>query len=90
MIKTRLFDEALEQYNEMIAQCPWFDEQKHCMVTIEDHSSNVMELVGIGTNFTTTKPALRAGWKRLRRNYNTERFSVGFYKKGRMTSYILK
>ena len=90
MIETRLFDAALEQYNEMRTACPWFDEQQHMCVTIEDMSSNIMEFIGIGTNFTNTKPALRAAFKRLRRNYDEQRFTVGYYVKGRLTSFVLK
>jgi len=89
MIKTRLYDEALEQFNEMLLACPWFDESKHMCVTIEDMSSNIMEFVGIGTNFTNTKPALRAAFKRLRRDYNERHFTVGYYNKGRLTSFVL-
>lgn len=81
MLKDRLFGYAQDQYNEMIASCPWFDETKHMFVTIEDMSSNIMELVGIGTNFTNTKPALRAAFKRLRRNYNEEDFTVMVFMK---------
>jgi hypothetical protein len=90
MIETRLFDAALEQYNEMRTACPWFDEQQHMCVTIEDTSSNIMEFIGIGTNFTNAKPALRAAFKRLRRDYDEQRFTVGYYVKGRLTSFVLK
>ena len=50
---------------------------------------DIMEFVGIGTNFTNTKPALRAAFKRLRRDYDERHFTVGYYNKGRLTSFVL-
>jgi hypothetical protein len=89
MIKERLFDIALEQFNEVMHHCPWFDEKVHHYVTIEDMSSNIQEFIGIGTTFNNTKPALIEAFDRLSKNYNSQKFTVGYYHKGRLKSFCL-
>jgi hypothetical protein len=89
MIKERLFDIALEQFNEVMFHCSWFDEKKHHYVTIEDKSSNIIEFVGIGTTFNNSKKALIEAFDRFSKNYNSQNFTVGYYHKGRLKSFCL-
>ena len=79
---------ALEQYNEMLAAIPDFNESWH-VVTISDKSGNIEEFVGVGKTFNDAKRALRAGWKRLRDNYDENDFSVDLLVDGRLRSYVI-
>ena len=87
-MKERLTGFALEQYNEMLTAIPHFDESWHA-VTISDSSGNIEEFVGVGKTFNDVKRALRAGWKRLRENYDEEHFSVDLLVDGRLRSYVI-
>jgi hypothetical protein len=77
----------LDCYNEMMQHVPSFDYDKHYLITIEDDSGNIMELIGVALYESATKTALRAGYKRLK-NYDKERFSVGLRHGGRHMSYV--
>jgi hypothetical protein len=87
-MKDRLRGFALEQYNEMLAAIPHFDESWH-VVTISDNSGNIEEFIGVGKTFNDAKPALRAGWKRLRKDYDENDFSVDLLVDGRLKSYVI-
>ena len=87
-MKDRLRGFALEQYNEMLAAIPDFNESWH-VVTISDKSGNIEEFVGVGKTFNDAKRALRAGWKRLRENYDESDFSVDLLVDGRLKSYVI-
>lgn len=86
-MRERLYGKALEQYDEMLQVCDWFDFRRHFLVTIEDSSGNIEEIVGVGSNFTNSKRALRAGWKRIK-SYSGE-YSVSLYEKGWLRSYVI-
>ena len=87
-MKERLRGFALEQYNEMLAAIPHFDESWH-VVTISDNSGNIEEFIGVGKTFNDAKPALREGWKRLRKDYDESDFSVDLLVDGRLKSYMI-
>lgn len=87
-MKERLTGFALEQYNEMLDAIPHFDESWH-VVTISDSSGNIEEFIGVGKTFNDVKRVLKAGWKRLRRNYDEKHFSVDLLVDGRLKSYVI-
>lgn len=53
--------------NELLESCPWFDEENHFLVAIEDDGGNCVEIVGCGSTIKNSKPALRAAFKRGKR-----------------------
>ena len=79
---------ARKQYDELIENCPWFDINEHFLVTIDDSSGNIEEIVGAGLTFKSAKPAIINGWKRVKENYGYT-FIVNLYEKGRLRSYVV-
>lgn len=79
---------AKRQFNDMLSNCPWFDGTKHFVVTIEDDSGNIEEVVGAGSTFNNAKPALHMAWNVVYKHYNNT-YSVGLYEGGMLRSYTL-
>ena len=79
---------ARDQYDDLIENCPWFNIDEHFLVTIEDDSRNIEEIVGAGATFNNVKRALRHAWRLVDKNYG-HRFSVYLYEKGSLRSYVV-
>lgn len=90
MFKYQFYDKDVQSsFNEMLEAIPHFDHENWHVVVISDSSGNVEEFIGVGDTFNRTKPALREGWKRLRKNYDENDFSVDLLVDGRLRSYVI-
>jgi len=90
MFEYKFYDKDVQSaYDEMRAAIPHFDGDTWHVVTISDSSGNTEEFIGVGQTFNDAKRALREGWKRLRKYYNEDHFSVDLLVSGRLKSYVL-
>lgn len=59
--------DEISTLNDLLKNCPWFDEENHFLVAIEDDGGNCVEIVGCGSTIRNSKPALRAAFKRSKK-----------------------
>lgn len=77
-----------KEYERMRKECKWFDPDKHFIVVLGDDSGNWWKFVGAGSTANTVKPALREGYKLVKKK-GYEGLSVDLLHDGRCHSYKL-
>lgn len=73
--------------NDLLRNCPWFDEENHFLVAIEDDGGNCVEIIGCGSTIKNAKPALKEAWKRSQKiKFKT---SVALLRGMRLVSFVI-
>lgn len=75
------------KYSEMRKALPWFNPQKHYLVTIEDEDGNTVDLVGAASTISSRRPVLREAYRRADRLGNWVQVNV--MQNGRSISFLL-